>query len=131
MRKSGKVTRRLGILIQDINEELAKSFGGKVGGGASSRGDRRLAAQKVAARGDIVTAINGEPVSNVADLRNKIAMTPPNSGLKLRILRDGQEKEVVASVGEQPADMASMAKKMTRLYLERTRPPPGPDQGNY
>ena len=68
-------------------------------------------------QGDIVTAINGEPVSDVADLRNKIAMTPPNTELKLRILRDGKEKEVVVTVGEQPADMASMAKKMTGSTL--------------
>ena len=120
LRKSGKVTRGwLGILIQDINEELAKSFGGKVGGGAliSEVTEGSPAQKSGLLQGDIVTAINGEPVSNVADLRNKIAMTPPNTELKLRILRDGQEKEVVASVGEQPADMASMAKKMTGSTL--------------
>ncbi|WP_319587201.1 DegQ family serine endoprotease [uncultured Desulfobulbus sp.] len=120
LRKSGKVTRGwLGILIQDINEELAKSFGGKVGGGAliSEVTDGSPAQKSGLLQGDIVTAINGEPVSNVADLRNKIAMTPPNTELKLRILRDGKEKEMVASVGEQPADMASMAKKMTGSTL--------------
>ncbi len=120
LRKSGKVARGwLGILIQDINEELAKSFGGKVGGGAliSEVTEGSPAQKSGLLQGDIVTAINGEPVSNVADLRNKIAMTPPNTELKLRILRDGQEKEVVASVGEQPADMASMAKKMTGSAL--------------
>ena len=93
MRKSGKVTRGwLGILIQDINEELAKSFGGKVGGGAliSEVTEGSPAQKSGLLQGDIVTAINGEPVSNVADLRNKIAMTPPNTELKLRILRDGQ-----------------------------------------
>jgi serine protease Do len=120
LRKSGKVTRGwLGILIQDVNEELAKSFGGKVGGGAliSEVTEGSPAQKSGLLQGDIVTAINGEPVNNVADLRNKIAMTPPNTELKLRILRDGKEKELVASVGEQPADMASMAKKMTGSTL--------------
>jgi len=115
LRKSGKVTRGwLGILIQDVNEELAKSFGGKAGGGAliSEVTEGSPAQKSGLLQGDIVTAINGEPVSNVADLRNRIAMTPPNTELKLHVLRDGQEKEVMVSVGEQPADMASMAKKM-------------------
>ncbi len=115
LRKSGKVTRGwLGILIQDVNEELAKSFGGKAGGGAliSEVTEGSPAQKSGLLQGDIVTAINGEPVSNVADLRNRIAMTPPNTELKLRVLRDGQEKDVMVNVGEQPADMASMAKKM-------------------
>ncbi|ADW19467.1 protease Do [Desulfobulbus propionicus DSM 2032] len=115
LRKSGKVTRGwLGILIQDVNEEMAKSFGGKQGGGAliSDVTDGSPAHKNGLQQGDIITAINGEPVTDVADLRNKIAMTPPNTELRLRILRDGQEKELTVTVGEQPADMASVAKKM-------------------
>jgi serine protease Do len=115
LRKSGKVTRGwLGILIQDVNEEMAKSFGGKQGGGAlvSDVSDGSPAQKNGLLQGDIITAINGEQVSDVADLRNKIAMTPPNTELKLRILRDGQDKELVVTVGEQPADMSSLAKKM-------------------
>lgn len=119
LRQSGKVTRGwLGILIQDVNEELAKSFGGKAGGALISEvTDGSPAKKSGLLQGDIVTAINGESVTDVADLRNKIAMTPPNSDLKLRILRDGQEKELVVTVGEQPADIASIAKKMTGSTL--------------
>jgi serine protease Do len=120
LRKSGKVTRGwLGIIIQDITEELAKSFGGKVGGGAliAEVTEGSPAQKSGLLQGDIVTAINGATVNNVADLRNKIAMTPPNTELKLRILRDGQEKELAVSVGEQPADMASAGKKMTGTAL--------------
>ena len=68
-------------------------------------------------QGDIVTEIDGVPVTDVADLRNKIAMTPPNTGLTLQILRDGKEKEIKVTVGEQPADMASIAKKMNSSSL--------------
>jgi serine protease Do len=120
LRKSGKVTRGwLGVNIQDVNEELAKSFGGKVGGGAliAEVTEGSPAQKSGLLQGDIVTAINGATVNNVADLRNKIAMTPPNTELKLRILRDGQEKELAVSVGEQPADMASAGKKMTGTAL--------------
>ena len=113
LRKSGKVTRGwLGIMIQDVNEDLGKSFGGKAGGALITEvTDDSPAKKSGLLQGDIVTAINGEPVTDVADLRNKIAMTPPNTDLRLRILRDGQEKDLQVTVGEQPADMASLGKK--------------------
>ncbi|WP_028317743.1 DegQ family serine endoprotease [Desulfobulbus elongatus] len=119
LRKGGKVTRGwLGIMIQDVNEDLGKSFGGKAGGALVTEvSDDSPAKKSGLLQGDIVTAINGEQVMDVADLRNKIAMTPPNTDLKLRILRDGAEKDLVVTVGEQPADMASIAKKMTGSTL--------------
>ncbi len=123
LRKSGKVTRGwLGVMIQDVNEDLAKSFGGSVAGGAliSEVSDGSPAQKSGLLQGDIVTAINGEKVTDVADLRNKIAMTPPSSELKLRILRDGKEKELVVMVAEQPADMSALGKKGG-----------GADLGNY
>ncbi len=114
LRKSGKVSRGwLGVMIQDVNEDLAKSFGGSVAGGAliSEVSDGSPAQKSGLLQGDIVTAINGEKVSDVADLRNKIAMTPPNSELKLQILRDGKAKELVVTVSEQPENMVAQGKK--------------------
>lgn len=120
LRKSGKVTRGwLGIMIQDVNEDLAQSFGGKKGGALISEVTEGSPARKNGLlQGDIITTINGAAVTDVADLRNKIAMTPPNTDLNLRILRDGKEKELVVTVGEQPADMASIAKKMNGATLD-------------
>ena len=120
LRKSGKVTRGwLGIMIQDVNENLAQSFGGKKGGALISEVTEGSPARKNGLlQGDIITTINGAAVTDVADLRNKIAMTPPNTDLNLRILRDGKEKELVVTVGEQPADMASIAKKMNGATLD-------------
>lgn len=114
LRNSGKVARGwLGVMIQDVNEDLAKSFGGTVGGGAliSEVTDGSPAKKNGLLQGDIVTAINGERVTDVGDLRNRIAMTSPNTELKLQILRDGKEKELVVTVGEQPTDMAALSKK--------------------
>jgi serine protease Do len=120
LRKSGKVTRGwLGILIQDVSEDLAKSFGHKMSGGAliSEVTENSPAKKSGLLQGDIVIAIDGVPVTDVADLRNKIAMVPPNTNLPLRIIRDGKEKDLVVTVGEQPADMASISKKMTGAAL--------------
>ncbi len=120
LRTSGKVTRGwLGVVIQDVNEELAKSFGGNKSGGAlvSEVSDGSPAKKSGLLQGDIITAINGAAIIDVADLRNKIAMIPPNTDMTLRILREGKEKDLVVTVGEQPADMASIAKKMTGTTL--------------
>jgi len=120
LRKTGKVTRGwLGIAIQDVNEELAKSFGHNVSGGAliSEVTEGSPAKKSGLLQGDIVTAIDGTPVTDVADLRNKIAMIPPNTDLPLRILRDGKEKDLVVTIGEQPADIASIAKKINGTSL--------------
>jgi serine protease Do len=119
LRQGGKVTRGwLGILIQDVNEDLAKSFGGKAGGALISEVTEDSPAMKSGLlQGDIITEIDGVPVTDVPDLRNKIAMTPPGTSLTLRILRDGKEKDIKTTVGEQPADMAEIAKKMNSSTL--------------
>jgi serine protease Do len=114
LRKSGKVTRGwLGGMIQAVSEDLGKSFGGKAGGALVTEvGDDSPAKKSGLLQGDIIVAVNGEAVADVGDLRNKIAMTPPNTDVKLRILRDSSEKELTVTIGEQPADMASAGKKM-------------------
>ncbi|NLX18403.1 MAG: DegQ family serine endoprotease [Desulfobulbus sp.] len=121
LRKSGKVTRGwLGIVIQDVTEELGKSFGGKAGGALISEVGEGTPAQKNGLKqGDIVIAINDETVTDVPDLRNKIAMTPPNTKLKLRVLRDGQEQDIQVTVGEQPEDLAPFAKNVTGSPLNK------------
>jgi serine protease Do len=113
LRKGGKVARGwLGVMIQDVDESLAKSFGGQVGGALISEVTDGSPAKKGGLlQGDIITAINGEKVVDVGDLRNKIAMTPPHSELNLQILRDGKEKELRVVVGEQPGDLSAFGKK--------------------
>lgn len=120
LRTSGKVTRGwLGVLIQDVNEDLATSFGRKQAGGALiSEVTKDSPAEKSGLKqGDIIIAIDEIPVTSVADLRNKIAMTPPNTGLTLRVLRDGKERDLAATVGELPAEMATIAQQVTSKTL--------------
>lgn len=120
LRNKGKVTRGwLGIIIQDVNEGLAKSFGLKDASGVlvSEVTENSPAKKNGLFQGDIVTGINGTPVVDVADLRNKIAMTPPNTELPLQVIRDGKQMELVLTVGEQPADLDSLAPKITTTPL--------------
>ncbi|MBM9536799.1 DegQ family serine endoprotease [Desulfobulbus alkaliphilus] len=120
LRTSGKVTRGwLGVLIQDVNEDMARSFGHtKAGGALISEVTKDSPAEKNGLKqGDIILAIDGLPVANVADLRNKIAMTPPATKLTLRVLREGKEHDLAVTVGEQPADIAALAQQIPSKTL--------------
>ena len=120
LRKNGKVIRGfLGVIVQDVSEELAKSFGQQTSGGALVSEVAQDSPAKISGllQGDIITAINGAPVMNASDLHNKVAMTPPNTVLNLRILRDGKEQDLAITVGEQPANMKALVKKMTSTPL--------------
>ena len=99
--KEGHVTRGyLGALIQDLNEDLAKSFGLEVTHGVLI-GDvvKGGPAEKAGLRaGDIVTKLDGEPVTNASEFRNAIAATPPGGSVTLEIYRDGKTQTMKAVV---------------------------------
>lgn len=93
----GNVSRGyIGIKIQDITPELAKSF--KL---PDTKGV--LVAQVMPdtpgekgglKQGDVIIKLNGETLDTVAPFRNKVAMTAPGTKLDLVVLRDGKEKKL-------------------------------------
>lgn len=110
LRSTGKITRGwLGVMIQDVNEDLAKQFGSQNKRGAlvSEVTPDSPAQRGGLLQGDIITSINGRAIDNVADLRNRIAETAPNTSVTLRILRNGQEKDLKLSIGEQPKNLGT------------------------
>ena len=48
----------------------------------------------------MITALNGNAVSEPNSFRNQIASTPPGSEVTLTVRRDGQEQQVPARLGE-------------------------------
>ena len=52
--------------------------------------------------GDVITQLNGKPVTDVQALRNQIAAMAPNTEAKLQVVREGKEREVTVKIGEQP-----------------------------
>lgn len=101
----GKVTRGyLGVHIQDVTPALAKQFGLNQGGGVLI-GD--VSADTPAAKaglksGDVVTELNGEPVSAANQLQVQISQMAPGTSVKMKVWRDGKSQDVTVTLGELP-----------------------------
>ncbi len=101
--KTGKVRRgMLGINIQNISREIAEQLELKdTKGVLVSNVQVGSAADKAGVkRGDVVKAINGEAVEDGNSLRNRVAGTQPGTEITLKIVRDGKDLEVKATLGE-------------------------------
>src|SRR5262245_27536387 len=101
----GKVVRGwLGIVIQDVTDQLAGSFGVKEregvliadvmkGGPADAAGLRA---------GDVIVEFGGVPVKEVPDLQRQAANAPPGQRLSVIVVRDHAKVPVTVTVGEMP-----------------------------
>lgn len=100
---SGQVRRgQLGITVLRIPSEEATRLGVTQGPGVVVYNVQRGSAADRAGlrRGDVITALNGNAVSEPNSFRNQIASTPPGSEVTLNIRRDGQEQQVRVRLGE-------------------------------
>jgi serine protease Do len=55
-------------------------------------------------RGDIVLAVDGEPMLGSRRLTLRISQAAPGTAVDLKLLRDGQEQNIRVTLGELPAD---------------------------
>lgn len=101
--KDGKVTRGwLGAAIQDLNEDLAKSFSynstdGVLVGDVMDDSPAQKAGLK---SGDIVTKFKDQAVRTAQQLRNAVAATKPKTKTELMIVRDGKPMTIDVTIGE-------------------------------
>ncbi len=109
---TGKASHaKLGVTIQDLNQSLADSFGLKQSDGALianvAKGSPAAAAGLKA--GDVVTAVNGEPVVRSGSLSSLIGLSAPGEKVRLTVWRDHASREVEARLGGADADEAVVA----------------------
>jgi len=99
----GKVNRgRLGVLIQEVNQDLAKSFGLENPTGALvSSVDKGSPAEKAGIEtGDVILKFNGKEVNSSRDLPAMVADVTPGETAKVEIWHNGKSREVSVDVGE-------------------------------
>jgi serine protease Do len=90
----GKVERgRLGVTIQPLSPELAKSFGLAQQDGAlvSSVAEGSPAAQVGVRPGDVVVEYDGHKVGRTTDLSRMVAATPAGKQVTMKVMRDGKQ----------------------------------------
>jgi serine protease Do len=104
--KEGKVVRGwIGVMIQDITPELAESFKLKSDKGVLiSDVVKGSPAEKAGLlRGDVILGFDGKEIENAHKLSQLAATTAPNTEVKIDLLRNGQQKTIVLTVGTMPA----------------------------
>lgn len=113
LKAHGAVARGwLGVSIQEVDAELAKSFG-------LSKPEGALVAQVITAgpadsaglkAGDIITAFNGIPILFSADLPHQVGLVSPGTSIELALIRNGKLMKTIVEVGELPDDGQSLAR---------------------
>jgi S1-C subfamily serine protease len=101
--KTGTVRRaRIGVTVQPVSSEIADSLGlHDVRGAIVSTVDADSPAQKAGIeRGDVITAFDGQPVTDGNDLRNRVASSTPGSRSTVTLYRNGREETKTVTLGE-------------------------------
>lgn len=103
----GKVEHaRLGVTLQDLSAPLAASFGLNAPDGAlvSSIQPGSAAAKAGLKAGDVITAIDGEPVRVAGDVSSRVSLARPGDKIKLALWRDKGTVTETVSLGRADRD---------------------------
>jgi len=101
--KHGKVIRGwLGVSIQDLSPDLAKSFNITEQTGALVSGvmDDSPAYKAGLKRGDLIIELDGKTIADSTSLRNMVSALAPGTKIGIRIIRDGSQQSLTATLGE-------------------------------
>jgi serine protease Do len=121
----GRVIRGyLGVAIQVVTPDIAEQF--KL---TSARGalvtevtPGSPAERAGIIRGDVIRTVNGYEVKDTLALINRIAEADVGSNLTIELVRDGENKTVVAKVTEQPADFKTAMNRSQDEDQDSTEP---------
>jgi serine protease Do len=112
----------LGILPQDVTPALSKAFNSNGTNGAlvGQVTPNSPAAKAGLKEGDIITEVNGQPVTDANQLRSKVGMLDPNTTANLKVMRGGKMESVAVTLGEFPSneERASAAEPGSDKSLE-------------
>nr|WP_165674561.1 DegQ family serine endoprotease [Pseudomonas otitidis] len=112
LKASGKVNRGwLGVVIQEVNKDLAESFGLDKPAGAlvAQVLENGPAAKGGLQVGDVILSMNGQPIVMSADLPHLVGALKPGTKIDLGIVRDGNRKNLSLSIGALPEDVQELA----------------------
>ena len=114
LKANGKVQRgQLGVVIQEVSYDLAKSFGlDKASGALIAKIMPNSAAQQAGLQvGDIVRKVNGEEVRASSDLPVMVGSIMPGKEVTLSIWRGGKQTDVKVKLGSAAEQTETSAKE--------------------
>jgi serine protease Do len=102
LKKEGRVIRGyLGVGIQEVSDSEAEQFDLPTGGVIIGNVEPGTPAEKAGLKKmDLIVAINGKTVKTALKLRNIIAGHSPGDTIRLTIYREGEKKEISATIAE-------------------------------
>ncbi len=115
--KYGKVSRgRIGVTIQDVNQDFAESFGLDRPRGAlvSSVEKDGPAAKAGIEPGDVILKVGNSDINRSNDLPALIAGLKPGSSASIEVFRKGANKDFNVNIGELKEETAQLAKTALR-----------------
>jgi serine protease Do len=107
--KHGKVVRGyLGVGAQDLTPALAESLNLKAQRGAliSDVQPDTPAAKGGLKNGDVITAVNGQPIEDANKLTFSVGAVSPGTKLELDVLRVGKTEKITVTTAERPSNLA-------------------------
>jgi serine protease Do len=105
LQSKGSVSRGwIGVQIQPVTADIADSLGLKKAEGAlvAEPQANGPAAKAGIQSGDVITAVNGEPVKDARELARTIGALAPGAAVKLNVLSKGQDKVINLTLGQLP-----------------------------
>jgi serine protease Do len=107
LKNSGHVTRGwIGVQVQPVTAGIADSLGMKKAEGAlvDQPQPNSPAAKAGIKAGDVITAVNGQPIKDARTLAQKIAMTAPGTKVQITVLRNNQSQTIDLALGTMPPE---------------------------
>lgn len=118
LKNQGYVSRGwLGVYIQEVNKNLAESFGLEKPAGALVTKVMPESPAAVAGlkEGDVITAFNDEEVVFSSQLPQMVGRVQPGTGIELDVVREGETLRIDLTVGELPDEGAIAAAQRTKV----------------
>ena len=115
---NGKVIRGwLGVYIQNITPDLAKALDLKSTKGVLvSKVQKDSPAEEAGIKEeDVILAYNGKDLDNATELSTWVASSSPSENVNLKIIRDGNEKNVEVKLGELNEEKQALAQGTSKI----------------
>ena len=114
--ENGKVIRGfLGIQIQDLDPEMSQFWKGVDQGVLVAEViEGTPAAEADVKRDDVITALNGKPVSDAGAFKSRVAIIAPGNTAELTIMRDGTQITKSVTIAAFPDDLRAGATRIEK-----------------